>query len=58
MTERAYRMDLVKADDMIESQVMESLTQARAEESLYGHAAAQYLLSYLVGTQVEQMMQQ
>jgi outer membrane protein TolC len=57
LTERAYRMDLVGADDMIESQVMESLTQARAEESLYSYAAAQYLLSYLVGTQVERMVQ-
>jgi hypothetical protein len=36
---------------------MESLTQARAEESLYSYAAAQYLLSYLVGTQVERMVQ-
>jgi outer membrane protein len=57
LTERAYRMDLVGADDVIESQVMESLTQARAEESLYGYAAAQYLLSYLVGTQVERLVQ-
>jgi outer membrane protein len=57
LTERAYRMDLVKADDVIESQVMESLTQARAEESLYSYAVAQYLLSYLVGAQVERMMQ-
>jgi hypothetical protein len=47
----------VGADDVIESQVMESLTQARAEESLYGYAAAQYLLSYLVGTQVEHVIQ-
>lgn len=57
LTERAYRMDLVGADDMIESQVMESLTQARAEESLYSYAAAKYLLNYLVGTQVERMLQ-
>ena len=57
LTERAYRMDLVGADEVIESQVMESLTQARAEESLYGYAAAQYLLSYLVGTQVEHVIQ-
>jgi outer membrane protein len=56
LTERAYRMDLAGADDMIESQVMESLTQARAEESLYSYAAAQFLLGYLVGTQVEHMI--
>jgi outer membrane protein len=57
LTERAYRMDLVGADDVIESQVMDSLTQARFEESQYSYAAAQYLLSYLVGTQVERMFQ-
>lgn len=56
LTERAYRMELVGADDVIESQVMESLTQARVEESLYSYAAAQYLLSYLVGSQVERMI--
>jgi outer membrane protein TolC len=56
LTERAYRMDLVGADDVIESQVMESLTHARAEESLYSYAAAQFLLGYLVGTQVENMI--
>jgi outer membrane protein len=56
LTERAYRMDLVGADDVIESQVMESLTHARAEESLYSYAAAQFLLGYLVGTQVETMI--
>jgi outer membrane protein len=57
LTERAYRMDLADADDVIESQVMDSLTQARFEESQYSYAAAQYLLSYLVGTQVERMLQ-
>ena len=57
LTERAYRMELVGADDVIESQVMESLTQVRAEESLYNYAAAQYLLSFLVGTEVERMIQ-
>jgi outer membrane protein TolC len=57
LTERAYRMDLAGADDVIESQVMESLTQARAEESLYSYVAAQYLLSYLVGTKIEHMLQ-
>lgn len=57
LTEKAYRLELVGADDMIESQVMESLTQARAEESRYSHAAAQYLLAYLVGTQLENMLQ-
>jgi hypothetical protein len=36
---------------------MESLTQARAEESLYSYAAARYLLSYLVGAQIECMLQ-
>jgi outer membrane protein len=56
LTERAYRMDLAGADDVIESQIMESLTQARAEESLYSYAAAQFLLGYLVGTQVEHMV--
>jgi outer membrane protein len=56
LTERAYRMDLVRADDVIESQIMESLTQARSEESLYSHAAARYLLSFLVGAQVERIL--
>ena len=50
-------MDLADGDDVIESQVMDSLTQARFEESQYSYAAAQYLLSYLVGTQVERMLQ-
>lgn len=57
LTERAYRMELVGADDVIESQVMESLTRVRAEESLYNYTAAQYLLSFLVGTEVERMIQ-
>lgn len=57
LTERAYRIDLVGADAVIESQVMEALTQARSETSLYRYAAAQYLLSYLVGAKVEHMIQ-
>lgn len=57
LTERAYRTELVGADDVIESQVMESLTQVRAEESRYSHATAQYLVSYLIGTEIERVLQ-
>jgi outer membrane protein TolC len=56
LTERAYRMELAGVDDVIESQVMESLTKIRAEESLYNYTSAQYLLSFLVGTEVGRMI--
>ncbi len=57
LTERAYRIGMAAADDVIESQIMESLTQARAEESLYSYSAARYRLNFLVGAQVERMLQ-
>ncbi|MBT8341585.1 MAG: TolC family protein [Desulfatitalea sp.] len=57
LTERAYRQEMIDADAVIESQIMEALTTARAEQALYGHAEAQLKLSYLVGCELEQQFQ-
>lgn len=56
LTERAYRQELVGADDVIESQIMEALTMARAEQARFSHAAARIKLSFLVGKQLDQLL--
>jgi outer membrane protein len=57
LTERAYRQEMVEADEVIESQIMEALTTARAEQAMYSHAAAQIKLSFLVGRELESILQ-
>jgi outer membrane protein TolC len=56
LTERAYRQELVGADDVIESQIMEALTLARAEQAGYSHAASRIRLSFLVGKQLDELL--
>ena len=57
LSERAYRQEMIGADAVIESQIMEALTRARAEQALYSHAAAQLKLAVLVGRELEQAIQ-
>jgi outer membrane protein TolC len=55
LTERAYRQELVGADDVIESQLIEALTLARADQARYGHVMSRMALSLLVGRQLDHM---
>lgn len=55
LTERAYRQELVGADDVIESQIMEALTRARAEQARFSHAVSRIKLSFLVGKQLDRL---
>lgn len=56
LTERAYRQEMVGADDVIESQIMEALTLTRAEQAVFNHAASRIRLSFLVGKQLDELL--
>lgn len=53
LTERAYRQEMTEADKVIESQIMEALTVARAQQARYSHANAKFKLSFLVGRELK-----
>lgn len=57
LTERAYRQEMSTADKVIESQVMEALTSAKAEQARYNHAVAMFQLSFLVGRELGQLLE-
>ncbi|GBD94940.1 toluene efflux pump outer membrane protein TtgC precursor [bacterium BMS3Abin05] len=55
LNERAYQADMVKTEDVIHSQIFESISKARYEKILYDAVVAQANLDYIVGTQVNKL---
>ena len=57
LTERAYRQDMVKTDDLLEAQIIEALTLANAQKALYSHAASRFLVDFLVGREISRLFE-
>ena len=49
LNERAFNQDMVKAKDLIEAQIIESLMKAQYQKALYDHIEAQAYLNFIVG---------
>lgn len=56
LNERAYQEELVETKDVIEAQLMESLMKAQHLKTLYDHLEAKANLNFVVGKEVEQLM--
>ena len=53
---RAYQDQLVEVQDVIESQLMESFTQALYDKILYDHWVAQSRLELVIGAEIDRLM--
>ncbi len=53
---RAYRNDLVKLQDVIQAQLMDSFTQAQYQKNLYDHLQAQAKLELIVGKAMKDLL--
>jgi outer membrane protein len=56
LNERAYQEELVETKDVIEAQLVESFMKASNERTLYDHLEAQARLEYVVGKEVEAIL--
>jgi outer membrane protein len=56
LTERAYMQAMVSTADVLESQIIEALTQVKSEAAEYDHALARYQIDFLVGRQFDQWL--
>ena len=50
---RAYQDDLVEVEDVVEAQIMESLTIAQHEMIRYEHVTSRARLEFVIGTEIE-----
>jgi outer membrane protein TolC len=57
LTERAYRHDMVAADDLLEAQIVEALTLANAQKARYNHATSRFQVDFLVGREVSRLFE-
>lgn len=57
LTERAYSIDMASAEDMIQSQLFESLTIAQYYKAIYDHIVSKAKLDFLVGTKVKKTIE-
>lgn len=53
LTERAYSIEMASAQDMIQSQLFESLMIAQYHKAIYDHILAKAKLDLLIGTEVK-----
>ncbi len=53
---RAYQEELVETQDVIEAQIMEALLEGQHQKVLYDHIAAQAKLDFVVGVDVDQLV--
>ncbi len=53
---RAYMSELTTTEIVIESQIFEALTRARAVMSAYDHISARYDIDFIVGREVKKML--
>lgn len=58
LNERAYQEDLVETKDVIEAQLVDSFMRASNEKTLYDHVEAQARLEFVVGRELEFIVQQ
>jgi outer membrane protein TolC len=58
LNERAYQEDLVETKDVIEAQLVDSFMKASNEKTLYDHVEAQARLEFVVGRELEFILQQ
>jgi outer membrane protein TolC len=54
LTERAYQQDMAEAKDLIEAQIIASITDAQYQKALYDHIEAEADLELIVGTVLSQ----
>ncbi len=52
LTERAFQQDMADAKDLIQAQILESLTDVQYQKALYDHAMAEANLELLIGTKL------
>lgn len=57
LNERAYQEDLVETKDVIEAQLVDSFMSASNEKTLYDHIEAQARLEFVVGRELELIVQ-
>ena len=57
LTERAYQSELMTEQDLIESQILESIMEAQVQKVLYDHAEVQAHLEFLVGSEIHKHLQ-
>ena len=57
LSEKAYRNDLIEADKVFESQIMEALTEARHLKLRFDHQITRAKLDLLVGKEFQDRMQ-
>lgn len=57
LNERAYRLELVEVEDMIQSQIVESFTRARRLKVHYDHAMARAQLEFVIGRELERLVE-
>jgi outer membrane protein len=55
LNERAYRLELVEVQDMIQAQIVESFTRARQLKAHYDHAMARAQLEFIIGRELERL---
>jgi outer membrane protein len=54
LTERAYMQQMVSTADVLESQILDALTEARSETAQYEYALARFQIDFLVGRRFNQ----
>ncbi len=56
LAERAYLNDLISTQAVLESQLVEALTAARAEKARYEQAAARFDMDFIIGREVRNLV--
>ena len=58
LNERAYQEEMVETKDVIEAQLVESFMKANNEKTLYDHIESQARLEFVVGKEIESILQE